>query len=112
MLIAQPLGLIPDWQFSNDPAVNIKINPYVQIPSDWPHGQQTVQPRNYFSAKASGDPLSGLGITMAHWAQPRAELGAIEFFDSWAWRNKKWLVLGGVALLGLGVLSTAGALLR
>ena len=36
------LGLIPDWQFSTDPAVNPKLNPFVQ----WPAGvyQTTPQP--------------------------------------------------------------------
>lgn len=111
-MIAQPvgLGLIPAWQFSSDPAINIKINPHLTIPSDWPYGQRTVQPLNYFSAKASGDPLSGLGITRARWANPG--FAGIDFFDSWAWRNKKWLVLGGVGLVGLSLLGTVGAILR
>jgi hypothetical protein len=106
MMFAMPvgLGLIPDWQFSPDPAINIAINPHVKIPSDWPMGQRTVQPIG----------LQGLGITMASWQQPRADLGAVNIglFDGWAWRNRKWLVLGGVGLLGLAALSGVGALLR
>ena len=63
-------------------------------------------------------PPSGLGITRASWLQPahfsqQTQLqGVEELFDSWWWRNRKWLVLGGAGLLGLGVLGLAGALLK
>jgi hypothetical protein len=97
------LGLIPSWIFSGDPRVNINLNPHLNIPADWPRGQRTVQPLNYFAAKASGDPLSGLGITMAHWAKPPVGIAGIDY--GWVWDNKKWLVLGGVGLMGLAVAS-------
>lgn len=106
------LGVIPDWQFSHDPAVNIAYNPHMKYPADWPAGQLTVQPIGLVSQRTSGDPLAGLGLPMARWAAPRADLGAIEIFDSWAWRNRKWLVLGGAGLLGLAALSGVSALLR
>jgi len=107
MMIAQPvgtqLGLIPAWLFSSDPKINPAINPHLNIPADWPHGQRTVQPLNYFSAPASGDPLAGLGITIAHWAKPSAGVAGIDY--GWVWDNKKWLVLGGAGLVGLAALS-------
>jgi len=34
-----------------------------------------------------------------------AGLGLFEIFDSWAWRNRKWLVLGGLGLGFVGVAS-------
>jgi len=130
MMFAQPhgLGLIPDWQFSEDPAINIKLNPHCKIPGDWTNGQRTIQPLSYVPQRIQGDPLActngqapccpglpctsltGLGITKARWIDPPHGLGF--GFDSWAWTNRKWLVIGGVALLGLAVLGGAGALLR
>lgn len=120
MMFAMPagLGFIPDWQFSSDPQVNIAINPHVQIPAEWSQGQRTIQPIGLVAANACGDPLAptdgltqmnGLGITMASWQQRRADLGAFDtgIFDSWAFRNRKWLVLGGLGLLGLAALSGA-----
>lgn len=125
MMVMRPqgegLGLIPDWLFSSDPRVNTAINPHVKIPATWPLGQRTVQPIGLMSQRTQGDPLAatnglmpadGLGLPMARWGQPRADLGATTLFDSWAWRNRKWLVLGGLGLLGLSALSAAGALLR
>lgn len=92
--------MIPDWQFSSDPLVNININPHVKIPVEWANGQLTVQP------------VTGLGITMAHWQPPRADLGAGIVFDSWAIRNRKWLVIGGLGLMGLAALAGLGVVLR
>ncbi len=117
MMFAMPagLGLIPDWQFSTDPRINISINPHVQIPTDWPMGQRTVQPIGYVSQRTHGDPLAatnGLGIPMAFWQQPRADLRGLELFDSWAWRNRKPLVIVGIGLLGLAAFAGVGALLR
>ncbi len=123
MMIARPfgagLGLIPDWQFSSDPNINISINPHVKIPADWPMGQRTVQPIGVMSQRTYDDPIAatdgltqmnGLGITMARWAAPPSGLGAV--FESWAWQNRKWIVLGGIGLIGVGLLSGLGAILR
>lgn len=38
--------------------------------------------------------------------------GPFDVFDSPVWTHRKWIVLGGVGLLGLAVLAGAGALLR
>src|SRR5262245_35534180 len=124
MMFAMPvgLGIVPDWQLSTDPAVNILINPHVKIPADWPAGQRTIQPIGAIGANACGDPLAatngltqvnGLGITMASWQQRRADLGApFDLFDSWAWRNRKPIVIVGLGLVGLAALSALGSLLR
>lgn len=138
------LGVIPDWYFSGDPAINIAINPHYQIPPEWPNGQRTIQPIGVAPQRIQGDPLArsngltpwaippnqaisnaqqnvagarvtgvdGLGITMANWLPPRAGLRGVDVFDSWAFRNRKWLVIGGVGLVGLAVLGAAGAILR
>lgn len=63
-------------------------------------------------------PPSGLGLTRARWttgphlARNEQLQGITDLFDSWWWRNRKWLVLGGVGLLGLGILGLAGTLLK
>lgn len=80
------LGMIPSWQFSDDPAVNSRINPHVKFPPGW--NQMTVQPVGTYIQ--SGDPsLSGLR-------------GG--FFDSWLWTNRKTV---GVGVFGLGLLGIA-----
>lgn len=97
MMITRGLGLIPDWQFSSDPAVNPKINPHVVYPDGVT--QTTVQPIGQFwnPAPVNLQPqLSGLG----------------NVFDSWAWNNRKLLVLGGVGLLGVGLLTALGVILK
>lgn len=133
------LGLIPDWQFSDDPRVNINLNPHVQIPADWPYGQRTVQPVGAFPWRAAGDPLAptggmtitpdaslgccnrvpavagarvtGLGITRARWMEQRADLRGIDAYN-WAWQYRKPLIIGGVGLLALAALAGVGAILR
>lgn len=90
MLARQGLGLIPDWQFSSDPAINPKINPHVSFPAGVT--QTTVQPIGPF------------------WQPAPPQLGGL--FDSWAWTNRKPIVIGGVGLLALGLLFGASALLK
>lgn len=41
MMQAQ-LGMIPSWQLSSDPGINIKLNDHVQFPPGWTQG--TIQP--------------------------------------------------------------------
>lgn len=91
MLISKQhdLGMIPAWQLSTDPSININLNPHVQYPEGM--NQLTVQPIG-----------PGMG----------PNLRGIDLFDSWAWNNRKWLVLGGGALLGLALLSGVTAILR
>jgi hypothetical protein len=86
------LGLIPDWQFSMDPAINPKINPFVQYPPGV--YQSTIQPIGpYFQTQPPASGMNGI-------------------FDSWAWTNRKWLALGTVALIGLGVATGLTSVLK
>lgn len=87
------LGMIPAWQFSQDPAVNFHLNPHVKYPDGW--SQMTPQPVGpyYAPPRIARPQLSG-------------------FFDSWGWQNRKAIVLGGGALIGLGLLAAAGFLLK
>lgn len=84
--VQQGFGMIPSWQYSADPGVNIKLNPNVKMPPGWT--QTTVQPA------------------------PQPQLSGLEVFDSWAWLNRKWLVLGGIGLLGAAGAIGAVALLK
>ncbi len=122
--MALALGIIPQWQFSQDPAVNYNLNPVMTFPPGM--NQLTVQPIN--NVVPSGDrdlqglPLfrrtsrngvRGLGITMANWMKPAAAGAGISgLFDSWAWTNRKWLVMGGLGLLGIGAALVATKVLR
>lgn len=94
MMIAKQegLGLIPAWQFSDDPAINPKINPHVQFPEGW--NQMTVQPQGAF------------------WQPPQVNLGGLGIFDSWAWNNRKPLVLGGLLLFATAAIFGVGKFLR
>lgn len=95
MHVNDGLGLIPSWQFSMDPAINYKINPHVQFPDGI--YQTTPQPLYPYY---QGPELSGLRDD------------STSMFDSWAWNNKKWLILGGVALFGLALVGGASAILK
>src|SRR4030095_14273669 len=60
MLARSGFGLIPDYQYSSDPAVNFtKINPHVVFPEGW--DQRTVQPQGKFYAMPQEVNLGGLG---------------------------------------------------
>lgn len=60
------LGMIPSWQFSDDPAVNPKINPHVVYPEGM--YQTTVQPVGpYFNSVMD---LKGVGLGDAVTALP------------------------------------------
>lgn len=87
------LGLIPDWQFSMDPTVNPKINPFVKYPSGV--FQTTPQPLYPYY---QGPELQGLGIDNP--------------FDSFWWKNRKPIVIGTLALLGLAIVGGASAILK
>lgn len=91
------LGFIPAWQFNQDPAHNPAI-----VNMQFPPGmfQTTVQPTGpYYNHQ-----LAGLGI------EPLDTVNAI--FDSWWWKNRKWIALGAVGALGLGILGGLTAILR
>ncbi len=132
MMLAKQMGMIPSWSFSADPGVNIHINPHIQFPEGW--NQRTVQPvgpyyappkpqlTGFGRAAAGGSccdnctcpgccPLPGRSaFSIIGQRQGLRGLGII--FDSWAWDNRKWLVIGGAALLGLAALGGVSAILR
>jgi hypothetical protein len=87
------LGLIPDYQFSSDPAVNFtKINPFVQYPPGV--YQSTIQPIGpYFQTQPPASGMNGI-------------------FDSWAWTNRQWLAFGIVSILGIGAAAGLTSILR
>ncbi len=115
--------MIPDWQFSLDPNVNPKINPFVK----YPDGVYQTTPQSW--GPYYGDPVSSPGV-----AGPRAvqlstrslvaannaqqsvlRLNGVGFtnpFDSWWWTNRKWVALGGVGVVGLGLLAGLTAILK
>jgi len=98
------LGLIPDYQFSTDPAVNPHINPHVTYPEGM--YQTTTQPIGPYynppppppcpSCVAPG--VKGLGIDNP--------------FDSWWWENRQWLALGALAVVGIGAIALIGVVLK
>jgi hypothetical protein len=92
------LGLIPSWQFQQGPS-----NPLLNMGVKFPEGmhQSTVQP---MGAYYSGPMLSGLGF------EPLDTVNAV--FDSWWWRNRKWVVLGAVGALAIGIFGGITAILK
>jgi hypothetical protein len=94
------LGFIPQFQFDMNPAANPQV-----VDMQFPEGmyQTTVQPVGpYFQHQMNG--LGHLGI------EPLDTVNAI--FDSWWWRNRKWVAFGAIGALGLGVLGGLTAILR
>lgn len=64
--MATVLGIIPQWQFSQDPAVNYNLNPHMAFPVGM--NQLTVQPIN--NVVPSGDrDLQGLGARTSWWGK-------------------------------------------
>jgi len=53
------LGIIPSWQFSMDPAVNSKLNPFVSFPAGMT--QTTIQPLGPYYSGPEGQ-LGGSGL--------------------------------------------------
>lgn len=90
------LGFIPDWNFQADPfplpqaaGTNLGFVPDWQFQADpFPLPQGS---------------LNGLGA-------PIDTVNAI--FDSFWWRNRKWLAFGAVAALGLGIFGGITAIAR
>ena len=98
------LGFIPSWQFSQDAKTNPALNPFVT----YPEGvfQTTAQPIGpYFSSNMSGHRIALSGTTPIV-DQTNA------MFESWWWKNRKPLVIGGIALVGLSVAAGLAAILR
>ena len=86
------LGFIPAWQFNMDPAMNPQVTD-MQFPEGMT--QSTTQP--------TGPYLGGMG-------DPIDTVNAV--FDSWWWRNRKWIVVGTIAALGLGVVGGISSILK
>lgn len=107
--MAISLGIIPSWQFSQNPAINSNINSHLMFPVGM--NQLTVQPIN--NVVPSGDSnLQGLGITMAQYATPGVGVKGLAIFESTWWKNRKWLAFGALGLLGLGAAAIATKVLR
>lgn len=87
------LGLIPSWQFDQNPNTNPLLNPHMQYPEGM--YQTTMQPTGPYY---SGPMLSGLGIDNP--------------FDTWWWKNRKWIVLGTVGALAIGLVGGLAAILK
>lgn len=103
------LALIPSWQFSQDPVVNINLNPALTFPPGV--NQLSVQPFN--NVVTSGDAnLQGFGTPMASWLKPAVGVPGLGFFDTVWWQQRKWIVLGGLGIVGLAGLLLAGKFLR
>jgi hypothetical protein len=103
--MAISLGLIPSWQFSQDPAINIGLNPRMAFPVGM--NQLTVQPIN--NVIPSGD---GLGTPIARYLPKAVGVPGLGFFDSTWWVNRKWLALGILGVLGIGTAALAAKTLR
>ncbi|MGH7176615.1 MAG: hypothetical protein ACREJC_04480 [Tepidisphaeraceae bacterium] len=99
------LGFIPAWQFNMNPAVNPQV-----VSMQFPPGmsQSTVQPVGpYMNSPCQGLGCAGLGQLGI---EPIDTVNAV--FDSWWWKNRKWVAFGAVAALGLGVLGGITAILK
>jgi hypothetical protein len=89
------LGIIPSWQFNPDPRTNPALTPFVTFPQGTT--QVTVQPVGpYYSGAAMA------GLT----EQANAA------FDSWGWRHRRALVVGGVVAVGAAILVAVTGVLR
>ena len=109
------LGLIPSWQFSLDAKTNPALTPFVT----YPEGvyQTTTQPIGpYFQASAPSSMtsnMSGHRLSLSD-ATPTTTIvdQTNAMFDSWWWKNRKPLVVGGVALVGLSLAAALAAILK
>jgi len=101
------LGLIPSWQFSQDAKTNPALNPFVQFPEGM--YQTTTQPVGpYFSSNMSGHRIALSGATPVTNVVDQTNA----MFDSWWWKNRKPLMVGGIALVGLSLAAGLAAILR
>ncbi len=114
--------MIPSWQFSQDPGVNIKLNPHVQFPPGWT--QSTPQPVGpYYASPRTMQANLGAscvcdsgreyccdsGGKLKRFLRPFAGgslRDAAPQAESWLHRNRKALIIGGLSLItaaGVGV---------
>lgn len=120
-------GLIPDWQYSADPAVNPFLNPHVTMPDGWTQAY-TVQPTGATMSPIAvpiPSPLYGANIgcipgSMGCGSMPMAGLGypvlelppPLSGIGSWAWEHRKGVALGVVGVVGLALLAGLGSILK
>lgn len=107
MMQAQ-LGMVPSWQYSADPGVNIKLNDHVSFPPGWTQG--TIQPVGayYTTARIAQPQLNGIGSRVKRFfglgcgsCGPTSLAGLGE---SWAYENRKALLISGVGLMTAALL--------
>ena len=98
------LGMIPDFQFYTSPysPEGYIYTDKLKFTTDVPN-QLTVQPVGPYLQSGDAN-LQGLGVTMV---QP---LDGV--FDSFWWTNRKWIAIGAVSALGLGLAALAAKVLR
>ena len=102
------LGFIPSWQFSQDAQTNPALNPFVKFPEGM--HQTTVQPVGpYYQSNMSGHRVDMSG-TGALGLAPIDTVNAV--FDSFWWKHRKALVVGGIAVAGLAIIGGLAAILR
>jgi hypothetical protein len=106
--MAISLGLIPSWQFSQDPAVNFNLNPKLSFPAGMT--QQTSQP--VAGALVSSNGVAGLGTPIARFINKPAGVAGLGIFDTVWWQQRKWLAGGLAALFGIGAIAFAAKFLR
>jgi hypothetical protein len=102
------LGLIPSWQFSQNAETNPRLTPFVK----YPEGvyQTTTQPVGpYYASNMSGHFMT-LGGAKTLAAEPVEQINTV--FDSFWWRHRKVIVVGGLTALALGVIGGVAALLK
>lgn len=103
------LGIIPDWQFDLSNPNNPALNRYMVMPAGMT--QMTVQPNwglsdNQVATVVGVDPAAGAPAIDA----PVAAMNNL--FSSWGFRNRKLLVIGGAAVVGLLALGAVAAIVR
>ncbi len=122
------LGLIPDWQFNADPAINPYLNPHVSMP-DGTTQAWSVQPFGPASAGITIPQTSplygarGLGYIMID--HPPGDLGRTgrvsrqdrvvmrgAGLNGWAGDHRKGIALGVVGLIGFALLGGLSAILK
>mgnify|MGYP001207928555 CR=1 FL=1 len=109
------LGLIPSWQFSMDAKTNPALSPFVTYPEGM--FQTTTQPVGpYYQTSAPTNMASNMSGHRLSLSDATPTTSAVDqtnaLFESWWWRNRKPLVIGGVALVGLSVAAALAAILK
>jgi hypothetical protein len=119
-MMQMQLGMIPSWQFSADPGVNIKINPHVQFPPGW--DQRTVQPIGpAYTANLGRSVVDCVCDSGREWCCGGRTSAASSWFTTrrglrgagdFLFENRKAIVLGGLGLLAAAGLGITAAFLK